>query len=569
MGLLIRALLILPLLLAWAWGPAWGQVTSNNLRAVGAASGSAPSLIAEGLDTNIDITLTPKGTGVVNIPALTLTSPITLTTATDPFTVNMAGTPADVSLRIVPKGTGGLIITPATTGATALTLTGGTVTTSSPLLSGTQTWNAAGVAFIGTRYNYTRTAASDNSLIADWQIGGASYLRLSGSTLGILGPTNYGHLLVTPPATSEGGLAVDSPVTGYTANTATMANINATSYWAPTGAVATRAALNLENFANGGAGAITSLMGVRVLAARNAAPNPTDIYGVYVRNDAGASTSRTGVYVEAQTGGVTNYHFYQGGSTGRNDFEGFLNLGTATGVAQTRTTSQPLIDATQTWNAAGVSFVGLNYGITNTASAAGSRVWRVQVGGTNIIEQAVTGALTITPNATGASALTITGGTVTTDSTPLAITQTWNAGGATFNTISATITSTAFAAASKLLSLSASTGATANLYAKGGQLTIVNATVPTCNANCGATATIAGSDTFFKITTAGAGVASPMTVTFNGTWPTGAPACVASGTSAVNLVTSVTTTTTTVVIATAAGPTAADVYYVHCGGIAA
>jgi len=38
---------------------------ANFLRAAGVAAGAAPTLVADGTDTNIDLALTPKGTGVV------------------------------------------------------------------------------------------------------------------------------------------------------------------------------------------------------------------------------------------------------------------------------------------------------------------------------------------------------------------------------------------------------------------------------------------------------------------------------------------------------------------------
>jgi hypothetical protein len=49
----------------------------------------------------------------------------------------------------------------------------------------------------------------------------------------------------------------------------------------------------------------------------------------------------------------------------------------------TLTASAPVLDLAQTWNAAGVSFVGLRFDVTNTASATGSRVLHFTVGGTS------------------------------------------------------------------------------------------------------------------------------------------------------------------------------------------
>lgn len=58
------------------------------------------------------------------------------------------------------------------------TLTGGTVTSSTPLINATQTWNAGGVTFTGVLTNITNTASAAASLIQDWQVGGTSTVRL-------------------------------------------------------------------------------------------------------------------------------------------------------------------------------------------------------------------------------------------------------------------------------------------------------------------------------------------------------------------------------------------------------
>jgi hypothetical protein len=70
-----------------------------------------------------------------------------------------------------------LTATPAA-GSTALTLTGGTVTASAPLLSGTQTWNDAAVTFTGLLVNVTNTASASASLLASFQVGGTSVANI-------------------------------------------------------------------------------------------------------------------------------------------------------------------------------------------------------------------------------------------------------------------------------------------------------------------------------------------------------------------------------------------------------
>jgi hypothetical protein len=52
-----------------------------------------------------------------------------------------------------------------------------------------------------------------------------------------------------------------------------------------------------------------------------------------------------------------------------------------TGATGTITTSQPVLDATQTWNSSGVTFTGLKANVTDTASAAASMLMDLQAGG--------------------------------------------------------------------------------------------------------------------------------------------------------------------------------------------
>ena len=61
---------------------------------------------------------------------------------------------------------------------TSATLTGGTVTTSNPLLDMTQTWNDAGVTFTSLKLNVTDTASGANSLLLDLQVGGTAKAQI-------------------------------------------------------------------------------------------------------------------------------------------------------------------------------------------------------------------------------------------------------------------------------------------------------------------------------------------------------------------------------------------------------
>ncbi len=105
-----------------------------------------------------------------------------------------------------------------------VTLTDGTQTTSTPVLSMTQTWNAGAVAFEGFKINITDTASAAASLLLDLEVGGTTRFGVrkdgavtSGSwaastiaaTVGGTGQTSYavGDLLYADTTTSLAKLA--------------------------------------------------------------------------------------------------------------------------------------------------------------------------------------------------------------------------------------------------------------------------------------------------------------------------------------------------------------------------
>lgn len=65
------------------------------------------------------------------------------------------------------------------TAFTALVLTGGTVSASTPLFSATQNWNNAAVTFKAIDINVTDTASASASLLMDLQVGGASQFNVT------------------------------------------------------------------------------------------------------------------------------------------------------------------------------------------------------------------------------------------------------------------------------------------------------------------------------------------------------------------------------------------------------
>jgi hypothetical protein len=91
-----------------------------------------------------------------------------------------------------------------------------------------------------------------------------------------------------------------------------------------------------------------------------------------------------GTVASSPGGSDTQVQFNDGGSFGGdagltfNKTSKAITLGGAT-----VTTSSPVIDAAQTWNAVGTTFTGLKFNATDTASAAGSLLMDLQVGGSS------------------------------------------------------------------------------------------------------------------------------------------------------------------------------------------
>jgi hypothetical protein len=67
----------------------------------------------------------------------------------------------------------------------------------------------------------------------------------------------------------------------------------------------------------------------------------------------------------------------------------------------TVTVSSPVIDAAQTWNAGGVTFTGLKFNATDTASAAASLLMDLQVGGASAFNVSKAGSLKLGINSSG------------------------------------------------------------------------------------------------------------------------------------------------------------------------
>jgi hypothetical protein len=190
-------------------GTALGTTPTNGQLLIGNGAGYTLAVLASG--TGISTTV---GAGSIQINNTGVTSAIG--TANQ---VAVSGATGAVTFSL-PQN----IHTGATPTFARLTLTDGTQTTSTPVLSMTQSWNAGAVTFEGFKINITDTASAAASLLIDLEVGGTSRFAVrkdgavvSGSwaattiaaTVGGTGHTLYaiGDILVANTTTSLSRLA--------------------------------------------------------------------------------------------------------------------------------------------------------------------------------------------------------------------------------------------------------------------------------------------------------------------------------------------------------------------------
>jgi hypothetical protein len=103
-----------------------------------------------------------------------------------------------------------------------------------------------------------------------------------------------------------------------------------------------------------------------------------------------------GTVTTTPAGSDTQVQFNDGGSFGGDSGLTFNKTSKAITLGgATVTTSSPVIDAAQTWNDAGVTFTGLKFNATDTASAAASLLMDLQVGGASRFKVAKSGLATV------------------------------------------------------------------------------------------------------------------------------------------------------------------------------
>ncbi len=245
----------------------------------------------------------------------------------------------------------------------AVTLTGGTVTTSTPVLNLTQTWNAGGVTFTGLLMNVTDTASATGSKLIDLQVAAASKFNV----------TKAG--LASALALQAFGLVGSSALTLVGATqTTSQPVINATQTWNDVAVPFTGILLNVTDTAST---ATSRLLDLQVGGVSK-----------YIVDKAGLATS-----VSLATAGLA----------------GTSALSLAGG---TQTTDIPFLNMTGTWNAGAITFAAIRVNVTDTASVATSKLIDLQVAGAskfNVNKAGLCTSLSISASNTTDSSSTSTG----------------------------------------------------------------------------------------------------------------------------------------------------------------
>lgn len=294
--------------------------------------------------------------------------------------------------------------------AAAITITGGTVTASAPVLNLTQTWNAGGVTFAGVLLNITNTASAAASKLFDLQVAAASKFNVD--------PTGLASAITLQAFGLAGSSSLT--VTGGT-QTANFPAITSTQTWNAGGVTFQGWLLNVTDTASS---ATSRLLDLQISATSK-----------FIVDKAGLATA-----VSLATAGIV----------------GTSALSLAGG---TQTTNIPALSSTITWNSGGTTFdAAWLLNVTDTASAATSKLLDLQVAAAskfNVDKAGLATAISLqATGVAGTSGLAVAGGTQTTNIPFISVTGTWNSGGTTFDAaLLVNVTDTASASTSKLLDL--------------------------------------------------------------------------------------------------------------------
>jgi len=310
-----------------------------------------------------------------------------------------------------------------------LLLGGTTVTDSTPLISGTQTWNDGAEVFTGYKLNVTDTASAAASKLLDLQVGGASKASISkggvGDLVGLTISTNATAGLAPLRVGTQGDTSSDAGIAisrnMFDAGVDNGHGFVEKSLFRRTGSLAFAAFDAFTSMQGESYDHWAGFQDRPIYQAGSGVQTMQEMYGLYssptidtgtvvnryavyaaapTLQNSGAITNQYGFYAEDLTTGGTNWAFYSAGAT-PSYFGGAVTLNggvtgsiaqalsantaghSITGYSLTGSNAQSALSLTGTWNTSG-NPSALSIAITNTASGANSRLIGASVGGSEV-----------------------------------------------------------------------------------------------------------------------------------------------------------------------------------------
>ena len=293
-----------------------------------------------------------------------------------------SGTVTDVSV-VTANGVSGSVATSTTTPAITLTLgaitpstvNGNTVTTGTGTLTlSTFTLTASGNGSVSGSNTGDQTNISGNAATVTTNANLTGHVTSVGNAA-VLGSFTSAQLATALTDETGSGKAVfdTSPTfnTGVTFNAApiTISGNISSAAWTTSGIRIKGAPGTLTDTSSSGtvATAYTDVLGGNTIAA-SSSTTFTDYFTTFMKDP-------------VQGSNVTLTNKWSLGLEGKIKSAGALFTGSATSTLGTITADTPGFTGTATWNSGGVTFNGIKYNVTNTASAAASQLLDLQVAG--------------------------------------------------------------------------------------------------------------------------------------------------------------------------------------------
>lgn len=274
--------------------------------------------------------------------------------------------------------------------------TSGTVTTNTPVLNLTQSWNSGAVTFEAIKLDVTSAVGTSDpaALLMNLKVGGVSQFSV----------TKVGTVTAVSNILAGGNIGATGQVSSGI------------------GFICTTGGIYLQGSPPDGTSPLVDIWPIW-----NSALNPFTGIRLSVTNTLSAASS---LLMDLRYTGASKFSVAPNGnvnSVGTINGVQVMSTGILSGgyLMLTGFVNNPSIDAVNTWSGGG-TYTGIKLNITNTSSAAASNLLDLQVGGVSQFAVRVDGYVT-TDNG-----MTLGGNTITADAPVINASQTWNNGAVKF-----------------------------------------------------------------------------------------------------------------------------------------